>query len=68
MPSLDATHPEADMTPLVHETLDDDELERIRLLIVAHEIVDGPPILRRVVEALWPELLHKIKPPREQMH
>jgi hypothetical protein len=56
------------MTPLVHETLDDDELEKIRLLIVAHEIVDGPPILRRVVEELWPELLHKIKPPREQMH
>jgi hypothetical protein len=56
------------MRPLVHETLDDDELEKIRLLIVAHEIVDGPPILRRVVEELWPELLHKIKPPREQMH
>jgi hypothetical protein len=56
------------MTPLVHETMDDDELETIRRLIIAHEIVDGPPILRRVVEELWPELLHKIKPPRELMH
>ena len=56
------------MTPLVHETLDDDELERIRLLILTHEVVDGPPILLSVVRALWPELLHKIKPPRELMH
>ena len=56
------------MTPLVHEMMDDYELETIRRLIVAHEIVDGPPILRRVVEELWPELLHKIKPPRELMH
>jgi hypothetical protein len=56
------------MTQLVHETMDDDELEKIRHLIATHEIVDGPPILRRVVEQLWPELLHKIKPPRELMH
>jgi hypothetical protein len=59
---------EAQMTQLVHETMDDDELEKIRHLIATHEIVDGPPILRRVVEQLWPELLHKIKPPRELMH
>jgi hypothetical protein len=56
------------MSPLVHETVDDEELEKIRHLIVNHDIIDGPPILRKVVAELWPELLHKIKPPRELMH
>jgi hypothetical protein len=56
------------MTQLVHGTVDDDELEKIRQLILTHEVVDGPPILHRVVQELWPELLHKIKPPRELMH
>jgi hypothetical protein len=30
--------------------------------------VDGPDELRMIVEENWPELLHKIKPPRSRMH
>ena len=52
----------------VHPTMSDEELEHIRQLIIDHDVVDGPPPLRLLVAQLWPELLHKIKPPRELMH
>ena len=51
-----------------HKTMSEEELDHIRELIIAHEVVDGPPRLRLLVAQLWPELLHKIKPPRELMH
>jgi hypothetical protein len=53
---------------LACETLDDDEIEKIRIALVKHEVVSGPPLLREVVAQLWPELLHKVKPPRALMH
>ena len=31
-------------------------------------IVEGPEELWMIVAELWPELLHKIKPPRSLMH
>ena len=52
----------------IRTTMIDEELENIRQLIVEHDVVDGPPPLRLLVAQLWPELLHKIKPPRELMH
>mgnify|MGYP006867836601 CR=1 FL=1 len=48
--------------------IDPVELEKIHQLILNNEVVEGPPILLPVVQALWPELAHKVKPPREQMH
>jgi hypothetical protein len=53
---------------LACKTLDDDELETILLALKENEVVSGPPLLRLIVEELWPELLHKVKPPRELMH
>jgi hypothetical protein len=46
----------------------DGDVEGIRQLLLNNEVVDGPPELRAIVAALWPELLHKVKPPRSEMH
>jgi hypothetical protein len=53
---------------LACETLDDDEIEKIRIALEENEVVSGPPLLKLVVEELWPDMVHKVKPPREQMH
>jgi hypothetical protein len=53
---------------LACETLDDDEIENIRVVLAENDVVTGPPLLRELVEVLWPEYLHKVKPPRELMH
>ena len=49
---------------------DDDKLEQIRQFVAAHDhdIVDLPDAYYYMIEALWPELLHKVKPPRQLMH
>jgi hypothetical protein len=52
----------------MHKKMDAGELEKIRQQLLDNDVVEGPPILRRVVEELWPEMLHKVKPPRELMH
>jgi hypothetical protein len=46
----------------------DDDMESIRQLLLSNEVVDGPPELRAIVARLWPELLHKVKPPFSEMH
>jgi hypothetical protein len=53
---------------LTCETLDDDEIENIRIALAENDVVTGPPLLRQLVETLWPEHLHKVKPPRGLMH
>jgi hypothetical protein len=45
-----------------------EEIQKIYKIILEHDVVDGPPELREVVAKLWPELLHKVKPPRSEMH
>jgi len=45
-----------------------DVVEEIHQDLLDHDVVDGPPELKELVEELWPELLHKVKPPRELMH
>src|SRR5690242_12743747 len=43
-------------------------LDEIYEFLVNAEVVEGPPALRDIVAQLWPELLHKVKPPRSEMH
>lgn len=45
-----------------------DVVEEIHQDLLNNDVVDGPPELKELVEELWPELLHKVKPPRAQMH
>jgi hypothetical protein len=45
-----------------------DGLDEIHAFIVSAEFVDGPDELYAMVSDLWPNLLHKIKPPRHLMH
>ena len=51
-----------------HGELVTDDIERIHQFIYDAEIVEGPDELWEIVSQLWPELLHKIKPPRVLMH
>ena len=46
----------------------DDDFANIHDFIVDAEFVDGPAELYAIVAELWPELLHKVKPPRHLMH
>ena len=45
-----------------------DDLEELYDFLVEADVVDGPASLRELVADLWPELLHKVKPPRSEMH
>ena len=56
------------MDTFVLNDTEGDKLEQIRQFIIEHDIVEVPPMVYRFVEALWPDLLHKVKPPLEMMH
>jgi hypothetical protein len=45
-----------------------DDLDEIYDVLVSAEFVEGPPEFREIVAKLWPELLHKVKPPISEMH
>jgi hypothetical protein len=47
---------------------DEKALQQIRRFVDAHEVVELPDAYYYLIEALWPELLHKVKPPRDLMH
>ena len=44
------------------------DLEQILDSLLDADVVEGAPGFREVVEELWPELLHKVKPPLSNMH
>ena len=44
------------------------KMEEVREFLVQAEIVEGPDELYAIVSERWPELLHKVKPPRSLMH
>jgi hypothetical protein len=48
--------------------LDTDDLNDVYEFLVNAEVADGPPGFREIVAELWPELLHKVKPPLSEMH
>jgi len=48
--------------------LETDSLDEMYEFLVNADVVEGPPGLRGLVAELWPELLHKVKPPRREMH
>jgi hypothetical protein len=52
----------------VHQELAEDDLQGIYDFIAEAELVAGPDELYTIVSELWPELLHKVKPPRALMH
>jgi hypothetical protein len=58
---------EAQMEELF-DLVDQDNLEQVRQFVDAHDLVELPDEYYYMVEAFWPELLHKVKPPRELMH
>jgi len=50
------------------QVIDCVDLEQMHELLLASDVVEGPPELKEIVRELWPELLHKVKPPRKEMH
>lgn len=49
-------------------TFDPDDLDSIYAYLQTMEVVQASEDFRHIVEENWPELMHKIKPPRSQMH
>jgi hypothetical protein len=72
MPAPGAGHVRCGRTPeeamMMYRELDPDDLDGIYRYLLTTEVVDGPEELRDIVRENWPELLHKIKPPRWRMH
>jgi hypothetical protein len=58
----------ASKTTISQMTLSMADTQEIRDFLEDADVVDGPAELRAIVEAMWPELLHKVKPPRSEMH
>jgi hypothetical protein len=48
--------------------VDAEDLDKMYEFLVSAEVVEGPPGFRELVAVLWPELLHKVKPPFAEMH
>jgi hypothetical protein len=60
--------PERGVNSMPTTNRDTDRLKQVYELLVKAEVVEGPPGFRDVVAELWPELLHKVKPPISEMH
>jgi hypothetical protein len=43
------------------------DLDAIHEVLVENEVVEGPEELYLLVSELWPDLLHKVKPPIARM-
>ena len=56
------------VTKYDHRELVTDDIEGIHDFIRDAEIVEGRDELWEILSQLWPELLHKIKPPRAVIH
>jgi hypothetical protein len=56
------------ITKLEHKTLESGDLQNVHDFIQDADIVEGPDDLYAIVAELWPNLLHKIKPPLSLMH
>ena len=54
--------------PYQHKQNPQDDIAGIRDFIAQHDIVERGDELYAIVSVIWPELLHKVKPPRSQMH
>jgi len=49
-------------------TLSEIEAQELHAFLEQAELVEGSDELYELVSELWPELLHKVKPPRGLMH
>ena len=53
---------------VTQDLIDCDELDQMHELLSEADVVEGPPGLREIVVEMWPELLHKVKPPLRERH
>jgi hypothetical protein len=55
-------------TKIEHKTCNTTDVQGIYEFIKNSDVVEGPDELYSLIQNLWPELLHKVKPPRDLMH
>jgi hypothetical protein len=48
--------------------IETDELDEIYEFLVNADVIDGPPGFRDTIAELWPDLHHKLKPPKSEVH
>jgi hypothetical protein len=48
--------------------VDTHDINEVYDFLVNAEVVEGPPGFRELVAELWPDLVHKVKPPISEMH
>ena len=53
---------------MTQDSVDCDYLDQMHKLLLEADVVEGLPGLRAIVAEMWPELLHKVKPPVSEMH
>ena len=56
------------LKPYEHKEIPEDDLQGIHDFIADADIVEGPDTLYALVAEAWPELLHKVKPPKALMN
>ena len=56
------------ITKFEHKTFESGDLQNVHDFSQDADIVEGPDELYAIVAELWPNLLHKIKPPLSLMH
>ena len=44
------------------------DMQGLHDFVARNDVVSGGDELYAIVQRLWPELLHKVKPPRSLMH
>jgi hypothetical protein len=50
------------------QTIDLSDLDKVHQFLRDAAVVEGPPEFYAMVAELWPDLLHKVKPPKVRMH
>ena len=55
-------------TTTIGALIEADDFDAVYDQLESAEVVEGPPELRNLVAGYFPQFLHKVKPPKSEMH